>query len=560
MGRIRRGAATALLVITVLALGGCTGGDGGTAGGGSGSTPAEDVAPAEPAELRDGGEFRWPLDRLPEQYNLHHADGTATGTAAVVRAVMPTPFRADARGVLQPDPDYLVSAEVVRTDPQVVELVLSPEFRWNDGRAADWTDVEAQWAALRGTDAAYRTAPARGFDAIAGVAPGATPQHAVITFAERFADWRALWTVLYPRETNRDPAVFDGGWRGAPIAAAGAGPFVLDAVDPAAQRLTVVRNPRWWGDRPVLERIVFVGIDPARQAEAFAAGELSAVDIGSDTSRLDRVRQVPDTVVRRAAGPGYRHLTFRGAAGSVLADPALRRAVMKGVDRAAIVRTLLGGVAPAEEPLGNHLYARDLDGYRDNSASAAFDPAAAGAELDALGWALAGDVRVRDGVPLVLRDVVPAGVIASTAEAALVRQQLGAIGVRVEVVEVPADRFFAQYVGIGDFDITHFSWPTPPTPISVLDPVFRTGSGIGQNYGGIGSEAINQLLDRATAELDPAAQRELGDQLDRELWAVGHSLPLYQRPEVVAVRSDVRNFGATGLADDDYARIGFAGL
>jgi peptide/nickel transport system substrate-binding protein len=41
------------------------------------------------------------------------------------------------------------------------------------------------------------------------------------------------------------------------------------------------------------------------------------------------------------------------------------------------------------------------------------------------------------------------------------------------------------------------------------------------------------------------------------IWQEGFSLPLFQSPGNTAVRSDLANFGAFGLADVDYTAIGF---
>ena len=45
--------------------------------------------------------------------------------------------------------------------------------------------------------------------------------------------------------------------------------------------------------------------------------------------------------------------------------------------------------------------------------------------------------------------------------------------------------------------------------------------------------------------------------MDKLIWAEGFSLPLFQSPGNVAVRSNLANFGAAGLADVDYTAIGF---
>ncbi|MFD8716462.1 ABC transporter substrate-binding protein [Streptomyces sp. NPDC059629] len=45
--------------------------------------------------------------------------------------------------------------------------------------------------------------------------------------------------------------------------------------------------------------------------------------------------------------------------------------------------------------------------------------------------------------------------------------------------------------------------------------------------------------------------------MPNQIWALGHSIPLYQRPEVLAVRSNLANYGADGLASRDYTKVGW---
>ncbi|MEU1542946.1 hypothetical protein ABZ461_33560 [Actinacidiphila glaucinigra] len=40
-------------------------------------------------------------------------------------------------------------------------------------------------------------------------------------------------------------------------------------------------------------------------------------------------------------------------------------------------------------------------------------------------------------------------------------------------------------------------------------------------------------------------------------WPLAANLPLYQRPQIVAAKSDVANYGAFGFQDTDWTRVGF---
>ena len=220
---------------------------------------------------------------------------------------------------------------------------------------------------------------------------------------------------------------------------------------------------------------------------------------------------------------------------------------MKGIDRNVLTQSQIGPIVPDAKPLGNHLFVEGQAGYQDHSGVVAYDPEKAKAELDALGWTLQGDVRVKDGRPLNIRNVIPTAVAVSDAEAKIVQQQLGAIGVQVTIETVPSDNFFEQYVNTGNFDITHFAWLGTASPISSSSGIYRLAPEVGQNYGRIGNEKINELLVQANAELDPAKQTEIINEIDAELWNIGHSLLPYQRPDAWAMKPNVANFGRQGL-------------
>ena len=101
------------------------------------------------------------------------------------------------------------------------------------------------------------------------------------------------------------------------------------------------------------------------------------------------------------------------------------------------------------------------------------------------------------------------------------------VGAKVDIQAVPSTDFFKQFVNVGNFDMTGFRWLASATPLSdgkgiyYLDPASTN-----QNYGRIGSEEVNKLLDQANAELDDAKRAELRrDRGDVAVAAAGHRLP-----------------------------------
>jgi len=540
----------------VMALAACGGGGGGGGGTQAGEVGVNDINPRPVEQLQDGGDFRWPVASIPPNFNYNQLDGPNAATRDVLGSLVPFPILAEADGTVQPDPAYLESAGLTSEDPQVVTYTINPDATWSDGTPITWEDFRAQWQALNGSNEAFLVASTTGYEDIGNVERGEDDKQAVVTFATKFSDWQSIYSPLYPRSTNSNPEVFNTGWvDGIPVTA---GPFKVQEINQTANTITVVRDENWWGDKPKLDRIIYRAIPTDAQVDALANNEVDFIDVGPDINAFTRVQTLRGVTVRNSLAPDYRHITFNGAQGSILADPQLRIAIMKGVDRQIIGEALLGQVRPDVRPLGNHIYVEGLKGFQENDEIVNYDPQEASRMLDELGWTRQGDsIRMKDGQPLRIRDVIPTEVATSDQESRIVQQQLRQIGVEVQIDVVPIDDFFPGFVNVSDFDITHFSWLGTPFPASSSSSIYGLTADVQQNFGRIGNDRINELYAQASAELDEQRKIELANEADKEIWAVGHSLLLYQRPNIIATRSNVANFGAKGFAEVKYRQIGF---
>jgi peptide/nickel transport system substrate-binding protein len=74
----------------------------------------------------------------------------------------------------------------------------------------------------------------------------------------------------------------------------------------------------------------------------------------------------------------------------------------------------------------------------------------------------------------------------------------------------------------------------------------------------VGSDEIDQLFDQANHELDRSKAIALANKVDELIWQEVHSLTTYQRPELVACKKTLANFGAFGFATPwAYQNIGW---
>ena len=543
-----------LIATLALVLVSCGGGSGAV-----GSAPkigAIDIGAMPAAQLRDGGTFRWTIDYLPPNFNYNQVNGPDRNTLDVLGSVMPILFLAQPDGTVKTNEDFLKSADLNSTNPEVVTYTVRDEATWSDGTPITWQDFRAQWQALNGSNKDFQIASSTGYANIASVTRGTSDKQAVVSFATPFSDWQSLFSPLYPASTNTNPSVFNTSWtQGLPVTA---GPFKVAQIDRTSNNITVVRDEKWWGPKPRLDRIIFRAIPTEAQFDALANNETDFVDIGPDINSFSRAQSAAGVTIRKALAPNYRHITFNGRPGNILADQQLRIAIQKGINRQAITQAQIGRIVPGVTPLGDHIFMQGQRGYQDNSQVAAYDPAVASRMLDQLGWTRQGQgIRSKDGKLLEIRDVIPTQTPVSEQESRQIQQFLAQIGVKVDITPVPSGDFFDKHLIPGNFDITHFSWIGTDFPISSSSSIYGTRGDTQQNFGAIGNDTINNLYAEANREFDPARKIALANQIDQEIWKTGHSLLLYQRPNVVAVRNGVANFGAFGFADTIYTDIGF---
>ncbi|MGW8551623.1 ABC transporter family substrate-binding protein [Streptomyces tubercidicus] len=393
---------------------------------------SQDIAPAPRGELKDGGTLRWAVDAMPGTLNAFQSDADAT-TARIAGAVLPGMFTIDANGRPQRNADFLDAADVSSGEPkQVVTYKINPKARWSDGRAVTAADFIAQWTALRGKDNAYWTARNAGYDRIGKVEQGANAREVKVTFARPYADWRSLFTPLYPKSVMGGADAFNDGAR--EQLKVGAGPFLVQKRDVKEGRVVLVRNPKWWGDTAKLKRIVLQSLPGDKRAAALAEGsvDVAAVDqvaakrvasarrpagpgpSGADGhagpqggahtgARTDAKAAAAESsalrgyTIRKALEPAYTQLALNGSSGP-LADDRVRRAVARALDRQALADTVLKPLDLPSKPLGSHLLMAGQYGYADHSDALGEQDAGAAKELLAdAGWKSDGTDRQQAG-------------------------------------------------------------------------------------------------------------------------------------------------------------------
>ncbi|ROO89001.1 peptide/nickel transport system substrate-binding protein [Actinocorallia herbida] len=344
--------------------------------------------------------------------------------------------------------------------------------------------------------------------------------------------------ILSPKTAAADPAER---CRGSFV---GSGPFVLDHYT-ANQEVVLKRREGYaWPSSLAANdgaakvagaRFVFVPEAGARTG-ALSSGQVA---VAQNIQEADRARfQSGGFQLLTKAVPGLVPPLSLNHAG-VLGDRRLREALLLGVDRQALVDTVLGAqFRPATSVLSS-----TTPFYADRADRLRHDPDRAKALLDEAGWKPGADgIRAKDGAPLKLVWLIPAP---TPPVNELVQQQLRALGIDVELRAVPPAKYVEQQQK-GEFDLTAVA-VTRADP-DVLRNIFSTK---GANLWHLPSSELDTFLDQQASATDGKARQEAVDKA--VTWILDHAdtVPLYENSLVHAVSDKVK-----GLRLDASARLG----
>jgi peptide/nickel transport system substrate-binding protein len=518
-------AAAAVVVAAVVAL---RGGDDGDPG-------------RQEVEVRDGGVVRVASMIEVTGFNPNTSKDEGPAVQDIAVSVYPSVFRVHPDFSVRLDQTFMAGAELTGQDPQTITYRIRPEARWSDGVPISADDFGYLWRHLNGADPKIDTATTTGYDRIERVTGSGDGKTVTVVFRQRFADWRSLFANLLPaHHVRRQPGGWNNGLDEHPEKIPSGGPFEIAGFRPG-ETVTLRRNDRYWGPKAHLDQIVIRLVpDAEAQLDALRNHEADLIRPQPSTDLVSHVRRLPG--VRSQARPtlGFEHLTFN-LEHPILADLAVRRAIATAIDTGQLVDRLVRPLDPGARPLGNGIWLASQRPYQDHAGGyGKGDAQTARRLLEQGGWTLGADgVYAKDGRRLRLRCSTIAGDERRKAEGVLLQAQLAKAGIRLELASALFPAFFGEWVDKGNFDIADFAWIGNPFVLSGSQDIYRTAGG--RNRGGFSDPTVDALFQQAIGELDPARAADLGNEIDRRLWAQLPSIPLYQVPGFLAWRQDLLN-------------------
>lgn len=511
--------------------------------------PSTDWKAAPASKIAQGGDLRLAVPVLPTNFNPQHADGALSEAATILGPTSGSAVRITRDGGWRVDTDYARSVKVTDKSPLTIEVKLNPQAVWQDGTPITSKDMVAFWKAQNGKDNDFEVSSTQGYEDISEVKTGDDAYSYKVVFADPTAEWPLYVYPHLPSDVSKSDKLFNTGFtKKAPPSN---GPFIVTAIDAETGTVTEKPNPRWWGNKPKLSSIVWRIATPDVQAAAFEANELDAINV--DATNFAAARK--HGTIQEAAGTEWTQVTLNGARGP-LKDANVRKAVAHAINRDKIADTTSGSFGLDGVSLGSLVYVPGQRGYTDSSSGITFDTAEAKRLLAKAGYTAGDDgVLSRKGKKLKLIMPVPAKTPANSQRAEAIKRDLKKVGILVELKSVPADDFFTANVVSLNFDLVTFAWRGSAFPIASAQARFNPIDS-GQNFTGLADGALDDAFDKASATLEDSLRFTRIARLDRRLFAKPAMVPLAVTPIVVAVRDDLRNYGAAQFEQPDWTIVG----
>ena len=521
---------------------------------------SNDVNPQPASKIKQGGTLNYVQVSLCPQFNGNAAGGNLADCSTAKGPLLPFYTYFDGNGNVQVNKDYASSVKVSKVNgKQTVTYALNPKAAWTDGKSVTAEDFISMWKALNGTNKAFAVISTTGYDKMESVVQGKTKFDVIVTFKETYADWQPLFGALKPASLTATPEAFNNSWKLAPSPTSG--PFIWDGVDNTAKTISVKSNPKWWGEKPYLDRIVFKQVPQAAQIDALLNGEIDYMDVSIDANAVKRVKADKGKKVRLDTNVSatFEHLTF-GPFNAVTGDVAVRQALALALDREQIAVAIQSPIVGKKNVavLNNRIFMKGLYCNQDNSGSfGKRDLKAARALLDKAGWTVGSDgIRSKNGVRLSIATKYPSGNDARRDIILLSTAMAKEVGIELVPTLIPSADYFVKHITQpANFELAVFAWVGTSYPIASSPNLYKTDSA--QNFPKISSALVDSLGVRANQILALPKRCELMNQMDKELWKLMPSIPLYQRPNAVAVATKLANFGAFGYTSLDWAKVGF---
>lgn len=545
------------------------------------SSPTGAGAARTPAAHAHSASLIFGLEQTVAGFNLGEADENAYYAAIVAGTpIIRGNYIIDQNGIY-----HLDMASKVVANKKYLKIWIKKSANWN------WIGHK-KLIPVTAKDYVYTwkqiMAPANnvaGNTGYANIAKAKINSKKVVTFywkkGQAFADYRDLFGYIYPGFALKGGAGGCGGgctfnqyWHtcvcGSDNKPISDGPFYMSNYV-TNQFMVLKKNPKWYGAKAKLNSVTFKIItDTNSEIQAMKGGEVDAINPSPEAALSTLVGQknlvysaIPsftqehiDVQVNPDAG-------VRGHWNPLLAKQFIRQAIAEGLNRQAAIKALYGSIAPGLKPLNNTFYEIGTlaSGQYAYFNKYNYAPKTAIKTLKAHGctggpsapdknntkvWTCGGQQTVFRFDTTTRASRVTSG--------AIWKQNLMAIGIKINDNYHASATFFGTILPSTDFDLGEYAWigGVDPSGFDAIYQCYNAAKNLGgSNYKRYCNKTVDGLIKKADVNFNATkrtAQYEAAAKLTSDQVSV---IPLYASPQIFVYKKAIHGMGPSNNATSE---------
>ena len=514
-------------------------------GAGDDISKAVSFNPKDRSELKEGGELRLAFEGIPKNFNPFNTNGYTSGAIAIQAAMNSAyagGYKYDYTGKPSLNTDYITEYKAeTKNGVQTVTFKINPKAKFNDGTPIDIESVRAAHKIFTAPAGEYQVTDAPMWKQVKSVEENGDKFSVKVTMEKPYYPIDGgfvISTFIHPALV--DKKLFNDALVDKPLDKYWAGPFKVENWDVSQNSLILTRNDKWWGQKPLLEKISIRSLGEAASLAAFKNSEIDVISASSQNVYAD-VSKMSNIDIRKGSALGV---------GDYELNPdkiplPVRKAIVAGINREQIQKIRFEKIGWNEKAPGSMCFLPLQEGYKDSYPTEIGEDVAKKILEDA-GYKKDGDFYAKDGkkASYELFTFGDDQDVKTTSQ--FFSDQMKKIGIELKIVN-RANSELTKVSTERSYGIKSAGYGITTNPVDSAYYFYR--SEINNGHG----KELDSLADKMMATEDYKKQLEIATELEkRHLAEVAIYIPVSNGPNYQACKKGLANYGPRLFATSAY--------
>lgn len=515
-------------------------------GAGDDISKAVSFNPKDRSELKEGGELRLAFTGIPENFNPFNTNGYTSGSIAIQAAMNSAyagGYKYDYTGKPSLNTDYITEYKAeTKNGVQTVTFKINPKAKFNDGTPIDIESVRAAHKIFTAPAGEYQITDAPMWKQVKSVEEDGDKFSVKVTMEKPYYPIDGgfiIATFIHPALV--DKKLFNDGFINKPLDKYWAGPFKVENWDTSQKSLILTRNDKWWGQKPLLEKISIRSLGEAASLAAFKNSEIDVISASSQNVYAD-VSKMSNIDIRKGTALGVSDYELNP---DKIPLP-VRKAIVAGINREQLLKIRFEKIGWSEKAPGSMCFLPLQEGYKDSYPTEIGEDVAKKILEDA-GYKKDGDFYAKDGKKASYELATFGDGQDTKTTSQFFSDQMKKIGIEIKIVTYTGENDLVKVSNERSYGIKSAGYGITTNPVDSAYYFYR--SEINNGHG----KELDSLADKMMATEDYKKQLEIATELEkRHLAEVAIYIPVSNGPNYQACKKGLANYGPRLFATSAY--------